>query len=299
MASTRHTPGCRGREVPLFRARDRNQRVDVAEFLYLRCEICGLIRLAEPPEDLGRYYPNAYYEIPTFERLTVRAAKDTFRIDTVRRYSRPQRLLEIGAGWGTFAFQAKQAGYQVDAVEMDKRCCEFLDRSVGVRTVCSVLPHEAIATLGPHEVIALWHVIEHLADPWALLTAAAANLTPGGILVLATPNPDALQFRIMGADWPHVDAPRHLYLLPRHVLIGYVEPLGLVCVAASATNEDARAANRFGWQKLLMNRVEGRWLTEFVCKAGRGVAALFAPFETRDFNGSSYTLILRKGSSEQ
>ncbi|GIT65471.1 MAG: hypothetical protein Ct9H300mP23_10980 [Nitrospinota bacterium] len=43
---------------------------------------------------------------------------------------------------------------------------------------------------------------------------------------MAAPNPQAWQFHIMGKLWPHLDAPRHLYLLPAEVLTEYAKTLG-------------------------------------------------------------------------
>ncbi len=214
-----HTPGCAGRETPFLRTRDRNRQAGNEWFQYLRCNTCGLIKLADIPENLEQYYSSDYYDIPTPERLAELARKDTFKIETLAHYSRPGRLLEIGPAWGTFALQAKQAGYQVDAIEMDANCCAFLNQTVGVRAICSNAPHEVMESLGSHDVIAIWQVIEHIPDPWTLLGAVAKNLSPGGILILATPNADAWQFRVMGSEWPHIDAPRHLFLIP----IAYID----------------------------------------------------------------------------
>jgi len=43
---------------------------------------------------------------------------------------------------------------------------------------------------GPYDVITLWHVIEHLPNPWEILDAVYASLKPGGVLALASPNSD-------------------------------------------------------------------------------------------------------------
>ena len=291
---TKHTPGCTGHERPIFRASDRNRRITSHQFQYLHCGTCDLIRLACIPDDLGQYYPNTYYEMPSFDRIAAIAAKDPFKIETVRRHSRPGRLLEIGPAWGTFALQAKQAGYRTTAIEMDSACCDFLNRTIGIDAVCSDAPHEAMAKLPPQDVIALWHVIEHLPDPWALLDAAAANLAPNGILVIASPNPGAWQFHVMGRQWPHLDAPRHLYLLPAETLAGYAAAAGLVCIETTTQDKDAKRWNRFGWQRLLMNSVQGKWLQRGAYIAGFGLSALLAPFESGRANGSAYTLVLRK-----
>lgn len=295
MIQTHHTPGCVGKETNWLSAPDRNRRIGNGEYHYLRCECCGLIRLDNVPADLGDYYPNDYYELPTLAQLAKVAAVDPFKIKIVQLFAQQGRLLEIGPAYGTFAFQAKQAGFQVDVIEMDVRCCDYLNRIVGVNALCSASPHETISTLdASYDVIALWHVIEHLPDPWALLRAAANHLTPNGILVLAAPNPDAWQFQLMGSHWPHLDAPRHLYLLPAQVLMDYTQRLGLKHIHYSTTDSDAKSWNRFGWQRLLMNRVRGKWPERACFVLGYIIGFFMAPFETHDNKGSAYTFVFRK-----
>ena len=293
MISTVHTPGCSAQESPFLAAPDRNRRLSGDVFPYVKCARCGLIRLAEAPADLSRYYPDEYYELPSLPRLNRLAGADPFKIALVRRFAQSGRLLEIGPAHGVFAYQAKQAGFEVDTIEMDARCCDHLRNTVGVNAWCSASPHEVLQTVAPYDVIALWHVIEHVPDPWTLLRHIAAALTPGGIVVIAAPNPQAWQFAIMQSQWPHLDAPRHLYLLPAAAISSFLSDLGLESVHVTTTDSDARRWNRFGWQRLLMNQVPGKWAGRAAYLAGTVVSAVAAPFESRDPRGSAYTLVFR------
>lgn len=294
MIQTHHTPNCSGSETILFRVSDLNRRMNASEFCYLQCKHCGLIRLDNVPANLSDYYPNGYYELPTVDQLAKIAAANPFKIDTILHFTKHGRLLEIGPAYGIFAFQAKQAGFQVDVIEMDARCCDHLNKIVGVNATCSSFPHDAISSLDTHDVIALWHVIEHLPDPWALISAAADNLAPNGILVMAAPNPEAWQFSVMGKQWPHVDAPRHLYLLPAQAITEYARGLGLERIHYSTTDSDAKSWNRFGWQRLLMNRVRGKWMERIAFVVGAVLSIFMMPFESSDSRGSAYTLVFRK-----
>ena len=294
MIQTIHTPGCAADESPLLAAPDRNRRVSRQLFRYVKCARCGLIRLADPPADLAPYYPAEYYELPSLQRLARIADADLFKIDLVRRFATRGRLLEIGPAHGVFAYQAKRAGFEVDVIEMDARACEHLRDTVGVNAWCSAAPHEVLERAAPYDVIALWHVIEHVPDPWTLLRYIAAALTPGGIAVIAAPNPDAWQFSVMGSRWPHLDAPRHLYLLPLSVITSFLSPFGVALVHADTMDADARHWNRFGWQRLLMNEVPGKWPGRAAYVAGTALSVAIAPFESRRAQGSAYTMVLRR-----
>ena len=83
----------------------------------------------------------------------------------LRPFAPRGRLVEIGPAVGAFLAVSQEAGYSVEAVEMDAACCSFLERELGVRTVRSDDPASALDAAGQFDVIALWQVLEHLPDP--------------------------------------------------------------------------------------------------------------------------------------
>jgi 2-polyprenyl-3-methyl-5-hydroxy-6-metoxy-1,4-benzoquinol methylase len=294
MKKITHFPTCLPDERIAFSAKDMNRQVDDAIFEYKVCNCCGVYRLNSVPAQLHKYYPADYYALPTKDKLSALADADQFKIKTVLRYVQKGRLLEIGGAFGVFAHQAKASGFDVNVVEMDVRCCSYLREVVGVNVIQSSAPVDAMSDLPQHDVIALWHVIEHLPDPWRLMSEAARNLDKNGVLIIATPNPYAWQFKLMGKYWPHVDAPRHLYLIPEQTLSKYADTLGLKRLHVSTTDSDAKSWNRFGWQRLLMNCFTNRWIQRLCYVMGYFVALLMAPFEIREPRGSAYTVVYRK-----
>ena len=278
---------------PLFEARDENRRCP-GRFSYARCENCGLISNLTPPADLQPYYAAGYYALPSRARLAMLAARENCKINAIKQFAAGKRLLEIGPAFGVFATRSKREGFAVTCIERDQRCCEFLEREAGVRAICSDVPAELLQQLPAFDVIALWHVIEHLEAPLKLLDAAAANLAPGGILALGTPNPLAFQFGLMSKAWPHLDAPRHLHLVPAQVLIDRARSKGLEPRLLDSNDADARSWNRFGWQRLIMNRIPGRIGTAIGLLAGTALSLAAWPAERREMRGSAYTLVLQK-----
>src|SRR5205085_9122902 len=102
------------------------------------------------------------------------------KIELVMQFVRKGRLLEIGPSWGAFCLLAKRAGFSVEAIEMDPDCCEFLNSSIGVRAIGRSDEASALAEAARPDVIAAWHVLEHMQDPWKMIDAAAAQLATGG-----------------------------------------------------------------------------------------------------------------------
>jgi SAM-dependent methyltransferase len=78
-----------------------------------------------------------------------------------------------------------------------------------VPAVCGELEHAPLRA-GGFAAITMFHVLEHVHDPRAYIAAAHHLLAPGGRLIAQTPNAACWQFRLLGARWNGVDAPRHL-----------------------------------------------------------------------------------------
>jgi len=293
---------CKQSAFLLFKTTDTNRKISDHIFSYYRCSSCQLVFLSKIPENLGEYY-DGYYQFPTIEKLAKTAFGERFKIEIIQEFVKEGRLLEIGPSIGVFAYQANQAGFEVDTIEMSSECCEFLSKEVGVNAVNSDDPSEALKKMRAHDVIVLWHNIEHLPDPWACLDQISKNLKPGGILVIATPNPNSLGFRILGAKWPHVDAPRHLNLIPLKALSDYLKPLKLIPIMATANDSGAQYWNRFSWQVYLMNyfNIDGksyskksRWEWLFWAGIGYIISLPLALVERKNLNGSAYTVLFRK-----
>jgi hypothetical protein len=108
------------------------------------------------------------------------------------------------------------------------------------------------------------------------------------------PNPDAWQFKIMGRHWPHLDAPRHLTLIPEAWMTEQVFELGLERVYLTSDDRDARSWNRFGWQRLLINRFKSKIMLGAMFLLGYILSLVMALADRRNFNGSTYTIIYQK-----
>jgi hypothetical protein len=62
----------------------------------------------------------------------------------------------------------------------------------------------------------------------------------------------------------------------------------------TSDDADARSWNKFGWQRLIINRVSGLFGKILGISIGTLAAFFAAPFERRNFNGSAYTLCMKK-----
>lgn len=291
-------PLCGRPSVATFVTTDRNRRIGHKHFHYRRCTGCETLFLSDPPDDLGDYYPSDYYQLAGRGEIETQSSSEAYKLDLVRRLVSSGRMLEIGPGNGAFGLLAASAGFDYTGIEMDSRACMHLQDELGLSMIRSDRPEKALADLPRSDAIVLWHVLEHLPDPWGLLDAAARNLDRGGVLACSMPNPRALQFRILKSRWPHVDAPRHLQLVPLKTLVDEARGRGLALQTTTSTDPGGRYWNLFGWRQFFSSAVRGKAGTLLALTAGTGITALLAPFERTRMRGSTYTALFVKDHAE-
>jgi SAM-dependent methyltransferase len=293
-------PLCGGVGTHAFYARDRNREITEERFSYARCESCATIFMVDVPSDLGRYYEGDYYQFgpdgqPAWKTSDIRRRAEAYRVALLREWIAPGRLIEIGSGTGGFAVTAAAAGFDVASIEMSERCCGYLNEQTGIEAICSDRPLAALVALAPGaDAVALWHVLEHLANPGEMLELIAEKLRPGGVLALAVPNPRSLQFRLLGTRWAHLDAPRHLCLMPPAAIVQKGERAGMRCVAMTTNDPDGLECNFLGWVSALERRPASGSISRLGGYAALGLHRALGPVERSAHRGAAITLLLRR-----
>lgn len=154
---------------------------DVDKIDKLLCINCGLIYFS--PEIYGDkdFYAklsvnNWYYESDKWEFDR--------GLDLIRKY-RPKSVLEIGCGSGQFLKKILSGVERVFGLDINEDAL-IKARQEGI-PVSSV---ELKSLEKSFDMIFMFQVLEHLKDPGVFLSETIKKLNPGGILVLAVPNPD-------------------------------------------------------------------------------------------------------------
>jgi SAM-dependent methyltransferase len=289
-------PYCGGRASVRIVGRDINRLVSEDKFYLLKCDLCGLMFINNPPRDLSRYYTSDYHFVPaSVEALDALLPSEQFKIDLLTKFVSGGTLLEIGPSNGMFCRLAQKAGFVVSAIEMDEDCVRFLNETLGVRVVASSEPAAVLSSEKyTYDAICLWHAIEHMPRPWIVLEEAARRLNPGGVLLLAAPNPDAWQARLLKSYWPHHDMPRHLFALPIPWLVAFGKKNGLTQATITTCDEGSLYWNKFTWAMLLRSFFSAGYLRSLSWRVGIAVGRLLDPWERREGQGAAYTAVLRR-----
>lgn len=182
----------------------------------VRCARCGLLyvcpRLREDLVLEG-------YEDARDETFVSQAAfrERTFArcLDRVERAARPpgRRALDVGAAGGSFLAVARGRGYQVSGCEPSAWMCEFAREHYGIELHRGTL-FDLPLKEGSVDLLTLWDVLEHTADPKAVLERSQTLLAPGGVLALTYPDYGSLPARLLGRRWPFLLTVHLYYFVP-------------------------------------------------------------------------------------
>ncbi len=157
----------------------------------------------------GAHYDQAFYEGYS-GRFNQYWWARRFYAKLILRYRTSGTLLEVGCGLGHVLMRLQD---RFDATGID--VSEFaLAKARQNAPRARLLPGTAEdlgGLTGPFDAIAAFHVVEHLADPAAVLHTWAQATRPGGLLVFATPNPDAPLAHKKGDRWYGI-TPEHIAL---------------------------------------------------------------------------------------
>ena len=201
-------------------------------FTYRECPRCGTLHIAHVPEDLSRFYPSDYY---SFDAAPKRKVSFLWARKLWARFA--DRLAR-SAGQGDCAFlqYRRHAFYQWARLAKVGFDSEILDigcgsggllrrmQSFGFSALTGVDPYAPGEVSEPgfrvlkssslpentrYDLIMMHHVLEHVADPLKSLEAARASLSRGRLLI-RIPVAGSEMHRRYGANWYHLDPPRHL-----------------------------------------------------------------------------------------
>ena len=134
------------------------------------------------------------------------------------------KLLEVGCGYGFLLDEARQSFDTRVGTELSPRAVEFARLRADHIYAGSL---EQIPAGETFDCIISLHVIEHIYKPGAFLSQLSRHLSPGGKMVIATPDMGSLWRRVMGHRWPSFKLPEHIIFFDENTLAALMQQNGL------------------------------------------------------------------------
>ena len=189
------------------------------EFQLVRDETRDMLLTQPVPENLVAFYEGDNYISHTDSKSSVMdSVYQLIKLVNIRKkiqlienqIDKSKKILDIGAGTGDFLYYANKKGFEIYGVEPNAKA-RARARSKGIDLEKSLSDISETR----HQVITLWHVLEHLPDLTKQIENVVGMLAENGIVVVAVPN-----FRSWDAShyreyWAGYDVPRHLWHFSR------------------------------------------------------------------------------------
>src|SRR5690348_6160158 len=187
-----------------------------------RCSSCGLAQT-----DLKKNYEDfvvEHYNKGYFSGDPTRSAYINYKDDKqfivknmrqflrkIRKYKPKGKLLDVGCALGFFAELAREQGYDVYGFDPSSYAVMEAKKLVG----SSRIKQGTIAAVSypkkTFDVITLFDVFEHLADPAGDIAKLSTFLKDDGIMVIATGDSASILARILKRRWTFYIPPQHLF----------------------------------------------------------------------------------------
>ena len=255
--------------------------LDVADgFSLVRCESCGLVATSPPvpAPEISRWYPPSYYGEGNRRFHSILEGMIPYfrdrRAKAIERFVSKGRILDVGCGRGILPALLRERGWEAHGLEFSETAARHARDELGIPVhVGSFLdsPYEP----GSFDAVVLWHVLEHVPDPVAVLARARQVLRPGGLLVVAVPNFESLQARFSGRHWFHLDVPRHYHHFGVRVLKRMLAEAGF---SIEDISHFSLEYNPYGWIQSILNRLGFRFNLLYDFLKNRSARSVRSPF---------------------
>lgn len=135
------------------------------------------------------------------------------------------KVLDVGAGDGSFLHRMQRLGFDVYGTTASKRSASAAQALFGLTLDVSEGLDNQVQR-APFDLVTYWHVLEHVVDPPHHTTLWPALVRPGGFIVIEVPNVRSVGARLCYRSWLGSDDKHHVNHQPPASILAMLRELG-------------------------------------------------------------------------
>jgi len=213
----------------------------------VKCIKCGFIFLNPSPiQTPAEIYEKGYFtgecnqkdthnvcgwDCFTDENVAAMKLRSRQRLDYIEKSISPGCLLDIGCGIGIFLAEARSRNWTPYGVDVSDFAVHYAREVLRLSNVEKVDVEKIDLEEGRFDAITMFHVIEHVLNPKALLKTCHRLLKPGGVLFIETPDISGKRAKDAGINWEYLKIPEHLNYFTNRTLLMALKYVGLKPIA--------------------------------------------------------------------
>lgn len=212
----------------------------------LECPRCGFLWLKDRS-------PATEYEESDVDlsraKIDARKRNCRNRIAMISRYIALDRVCDVGCGEGLFLAAVRDRHYRDPMGLEPGSACVAYGRTLGLSIEQGTAEdYPARFAAHPRDVVTLFHVIEHLVDPFETMRMFRRELRPGSYVVIETPNIQSYSARQWGDRWRFIYR-QHLSYFSPSTLRACLEQAGFKILVQGRQDFDR---NLLPWGELML-----------------------------------------------
>ena len=243
-----------------------------------------ILKTTPQPKQIEKYYDHPNYISHKRQGTSIffavysliRQWNHNYKLKIIKRHFKTKgKLLDFGAGIGSFVVFANTKGWQSDGFEPNTKAHGPMAKY-----------QSTWANQKSYDVITAWHVVEHLTEPWVFFEQALKSLADNGKLFIALPNYRSWDANKYGAMWGGYDVPRHLWHFSPKGFISMAKDCGFetektypLCLDAYYVSllSEQNLQSKFPW----LNAFWSGWLSNRAAKQSKNYSSLIYVLKKR------------------
>jgi SAM-dependent methyltransferase len=136
------------------------------------------------------YVKNLYYKIP--------------------RNVSQGKMLDVGCGSGGYIMMLRKLNWEVSGQDISGVALDRIKKDPMTHVLAGELSDQCLPE-NYFDLVTLWHSLEHMRDPMAVLKEVYRATKAGGNVFICVPNFSGIFRRVFKSQWFPLELPRHLY----------------------------------------------------------------------------------------